>query len=88
MDINYTLGATAVAALTTRPRNDDAFCFRGENDEIFTDCVALKPSNETNPFPAEIEEAAEVNCAAAISSATKLKINTTSAIQSNSKKVK
>lgn len=75
----YTLGATTVAALTTRPRedmSDSPFRFRGEKDVTFTDCVALSPSNEEKPFAAEIEEAAEVNCAAAISSATKLKIKT------------
>lgn len=64
----YTLGATVVAALTTRPGNDlreRAFCFRGEKDETFTAFEALSPSNETKPFD-EIEEAADVNCAAAI----------------------
>lgn len=55
-----TLGATVVAAFTTRPRNallERAFCPRGAKDETLTLFdEALRPSKDTNPF-AEIVDA-------------------------------
>ncbi|GER41729.1 GMP/IMP nucleotidase YrfG [Striga asiatica] len=61
--------AIVVAAFTTSPRNElreSPFCFMGDNSDTFPALEAFKPSNEQNPF-VEIEEATEVNCAAAIS---------------------
>lgn len=52
-----TLGATVVAALTTRRLKDLLLlCFKGAKDTVFTMQVDLSPSKDAKPLP-EIEDA-------------------------------